>query len=65
MVYTSMYNILESIKYGSGNYSERPAFPQGQAASVWRGRKDPLKFQQPKRPTAVGQDIGRKMTLPF
>lgn len=27
--------------------------------------KTPLKFQQPKRPTAVGQDIGRKMTLPF
>lgn len=25
----------------------------------------PLKFQQPKRPTAVGEGIGRKMTLPL
>lgn len=42
MVYGTIYNTLDSIKYD--NFSKRPAFPQGHLRSVCRGRMDSSKL---------------------
>lgn len=71
MVYVTIYNILDSIKYDRGNYCKRPAFPRGQLRSAWGGSVDFSKLlavrESHRRPVRVlcEKVLSRNMALPF